>query len=235
MGRLFDGTCRLCEEEWKGQGMTSHVKRCLTEHANLAAVHHGLLVGIRADGIAGRYWMYVLVRPEAPLEALDAHLREAWFDADEARPSVFEIEGTRYLSTVDEVVEAGDDPDEEPVEPMSVEMGAVIRPRMEFQYLYDPVQPTELEFTVYDPYPIPERLVGEDDEAQVVTVGRNDLGDVECDTCGGTATQICLACADADEPEHGPLVCEECRETHEGALQPIENTPRAGREDREGE
>ncbi len=226
MGRLFDGTCRLCGEAYKGQGMTSHVKGCLTEHANLGAVHHGLLVGMRADGVAGRFWMYVQVRPEAQLAALDAHLREAWFDDDHA--SVFEIEGTRYVSTLDEAIEGGDGEDEELLEPMSVPLGQVIRPRMEFRYLYDPAQPTQVELTVYDPYPMPEKLVEDDREAEIATVARNDLEAPECSTCDAPATHLCPACAQADETELGPFVCEECRERHEGPLQPLRNSPRAG-------
>lgn len=238
MGRLFDGTCRLCGDEYGGVGISSHIKRCLADHANEAAVHHGLLVGVRANGMAGRFWMYLLIRPEASLEDFDRALREIWFEAGD-RPSVFDIEETQYLSSL-----TGDD-EEAPVESMAVDIGATIRPRMEFGYLYDPQQPTELEFTVYDPYPCPASLVSEDEDNSVVALARNDDPELQCSTCEEAATLICPFCATADEhppddqeqdsedesPELGPFVCPDCRSKHSDhapRLCPLTNSPRAG-------
>lgn len=245
MARVFDGTCRLCEEEWKGQGITSHVKRCLAEHANLAAVHHGLLLGIRADGLGGRYWMYLMVRPEASLAKLDAFLRQTWIpDCDQA--SVFEIDESQYLSTV-----SPDDSPEGDIQGLEIDIGAVLRPRMELSYLFDPMHPTELEITVYDPYPCPEALVPEDGDPDVVLVARNDEPTIECSTCEQTATAVCPVCAaepEAAEPEPeeldeaeerddeaaeehlGPFACDDCRDKHDHGvdLLPIVNSPRMG-------
>ncbi|MFB6375209.1 MAG: hypothetical protein ABEN55_19285 [Bradymonadaceae bacterium] len=254
MGRTFEGTCRICGESWTGQGITSHIKRCVSDHANLGAVHHGLLVGMRADGPAGRYWAYVLVRPEASLATLDAALRELWF-ADDGAPSVFDIEGTRYVSSIgetevsteseesgeaeapeksdkaeeSEASEEADESDEMPaIEPMSVDVGATIRPRMDFRYLYDPQDPTEVELTVYDPYPVPDSLLDAESEAEVVVAARNDLEGVSCSSCENDPSYVCLACAGTDEPEIGPFVCEACRDKHaehEGELIELVNTP----------
>ena len=240
MGRVFDGQCRICEETYTGQGMSSHIKRCLKDHANLAAIHHGLLVGVRADGEAGRFWMHLLVRPEASLEALDDALREIWFDGGEAT-SVFDIEQTRYVSTLEEP-QAPEEDGAPALEPLGVDIGAVIRPRMEFGYLYDPQAPTELELTVYDPYPCPAKLVDDESEADVVVAARNTLEGVACSTCENEAGFVCSTCVAADEIEEvaegddddeeafevvGPFVCEECRAKHEGhEVRALVNTPR---------
>jgi hypothetical protein len=191
MGRLFGGHCRLCDEDWKGQGITSHVKRCLAEHANQAAIHHGLLVGARANGHAGRYWLYFLVRPEAPLTELDDYLRGVWFEQN-GHPSVFNIEGTPYLST-----QSAEEDDEAPVESMEVDVGGVLRPRMDFGYQYNPQCPTEVELTVYDPFPCPAALVDEGSEGYAVTIARSEMGELECSTCGEPAVYFCASCAEA--------------------------------------
>ena len=237
MGRVFDGQCRICEETYTGQGMSSHIKRCLKDHANLAAIHHGLLVGVRADGEAGRFWMYLLVRPEASLASLDEALRGIWFEGGEA-PSVFEIEETRYVSTL-AAPQAPEEEGEPALEPMSTDIGAAIRPRMEFRYLYDPQEPTRLELTVYDPYPCPAKLVDDESEADVVVAARNTLEGVACSTCENEAGFVCSTCVAADELEEiaeedeeafevvGPFVCETCRAKHEGhEVRALVNTPR---------
>lgn len=257
MGRVFDGTCRLCGEVYTGTGISSHVKGCLPKHADIAAVHHGLLVGIRTDGPAGRFWMYVLVRPEASLSELDDFLRDLWFEND-STASGFTIEETQYLSRVPD-----EDPetDDVPVESMEVDLGAVMRPRMELSYTYDPRRPTSVELTVFDPYPCPESLVEGEETGAATLVARNDLDDAECSICGATADYICLRClgseetsdeskaeaegndgedssegddsgseetSDDDVDDLGPLVCEECADRHDGELVELENTPRAG-------
>jgi len=250
MGRTFEGMCRVCGESWTGQGITSHIKRCVSDHAELGAVHHGLLVGARADGPAGRYWLYLLVRPEAELAALDAALRERWFEAD--APSVFEIEGTRYVRSiggpegskvsddlesseetdgaVDDETDAPDEQELPPIEPMTVDLGAVLRPRMECRYLHDPRDPTEAELTVYDPYPVPDAVVEEgNEEADVFVLAQNSLEGVTCSSCDNAPSSVCLTCAAADEPEIGPFVCDECagkHAEHDGELTELVNTPR---------
>jgi hypothetical protein len=222
MGGLFDGTCRLCGETYTGQGITSHLKRCLADHANQGALHHGLLVGVRADGFGGRYWFYMLVRPEASLFELDAHLRETWLESL-GRPSAFEIEGIQYLNTL----EAGEVEDDSPVQSMDTDVGAVVRPRTEFDYLYDLQHPDRFELVVYDPYPCPSSLVDDPEEADVVTVARNESDEAECATCGGDAVYICPVCAEADV-EEGFYACETCRDEHDADLLPIVNSPRMG-------
>jgi len=196
MGRLYDGTCRLCGERYTGTGISSHVKGCLTSHADVAAVHHGLLVGIRSDGPAGRFWMYVLARPEATLSEFDAFLRDVWFD-EGSTPSGFDIEETQYVSTV---AERDPESDEIPVESMDETLGSVIRPRMECSYTYDPRRPTGVELRVFDPYPCPELLVEGTETAAATLVARNDLEDAECAHCGESAGAICLDCLPPDAP-----------------------------------
>lgn len=225
MGQLFDGPCRLCGETYTGQGITSHLKRCLADHANQGALHHGLLVGVRADGYGGRYWLYMLVRPEASLFDLDGHLRATWLESI-GRPSAFDIEGRQYPNTL-EADEVGSD---SPIRSMDTDVGSVIRPRTDFKYLYDLQHRDRFELVVYDPYPCPSSLVDDPSEADVVTVARNEAGDAECATCEGEASLICPACAGADV-EEGFYACESCRDEHDehdAELLPIVNSPRMG-------
>lgn len=223
MGRVFDGSCRLCGETYTGTGISSHVKGCLTEHADIAAVHHGLLVGARADGAAGRFWLYAIVEPEATLADLDLYFRNRWFEDEPEVESAFVIEETHYLSAIPDELEEGRD-----VEAMGVDVGAVLRPRMECTYLFDPRRPTEVELRVFDPYPHPEQLSADDSEETIATVARNDDPDWTCSTCDSTATHVCVTCADRDEPELGPFACDDCTDLHDGPLEPLANTPRAG-------
>jgi len=195
MGRVFDGTCRLCGDTYTGTGISSHVKRCLADHADIAAIHHGLLVGLRADGPAGRYWMYVLVRPEVPLAELDEFLRDVWFEPGDTA-SGFSIEETQYLSRFDD---ANADAEDAPVESMNVDLGAVLRPRMEGTYTFEPREPTTVELTVFDPYPCPETLVEDGEIGAVTVVARNEIEDAECANCGEPAEHLCVHCLEEDD------------------------------------
>lgn len=227
MGRVFDGTCRLCDEVYTGTGISSHVKGCLAEHADIAAIHHGLLVGMRADGVAGRFWLYAIVRPEAPLSVLDDYLREQWFSEEPETASAFEIEETHYLDAIPDELDDSDD-----LETMEVDIGAVLRPRMDLTYTFDPRHPTEVEITVFDPYPCPEQLIDADSEATVATVARNDAPERTCSTCDNLAARICALCAAKEAADHetelGPFACDDCAGRHEGPLEPLEDRPRAG-------
>lgn len=163
------------------------------------------------------------MRPEAPLSALDAYLRERWFDDEPEVASAFAIEGTQYLSGVPEEFDEVED-----LQTVDVDIGAVLRPRMAFSYTFDPHHPIEVEGKVFDPYPCPERLIDAESDSTVATVARNDTPEPSCSTCDARATQICALCAAADEPELGPFACEECAGRHEGPLDRLANRPRAG-------
>ncbi len=206
MSETLTGTCRLCEETF-GRGISSHIKSCITDYANQASLHHGLLVGVRASGLAGRFWMYLLVRPEASLSELDAFFRETWLDCCD-HPSLFDIKETEYLSTIDPA-----DEDDAPMASMEHEVGGVLHPRMEFRYEYDPEAPSELECRVFDPYPCPAKLLEDNEDALVVVLARNGTPERDCSICGEPATSICIACVEREEASDDDAAEDEEAET----------------------
>jgi hypothetical protein len=244
MGRLFDGTCHICGDTYDGRGISSHIKRCLADQANKGAVHHGLLVSLRADGVAARYWTYVLLRPEAKLHEFDRFLRDHWMESDEGdeleRPSVFEIERTHYMSdpklaeaaaaeaeeeAEQEEDDQEDEPQEDPIEfdDMEIDVGAVLRPRMEATYRYDPHQPTAVEMKIHDPFPLPTSLVDDDVDPMVVTLAENTLEGLECTNCGEPADWYAIA----GEDQGVVFLCDACRRDAEAEVQPLPETPRS--------
>ncbi|GEM_PF-5590745 len=246
MGRLFDGTCHICGDSYDGRGISSHIKRCLADQANKGAVHHGLLVSMRADGRAARYWTYVLLRPEATLHEFDEFLRDHWMEADGGeernRPSVFEIERTHYMSDPalaeaaaaeaadeasdeDKEDEEDDENEQDPIEfdDMEVDVGAVLRPRMEATYRYDPHQPTPVELKIHDPFPLPTSLVEDREDPMVVTLAENSMEGIECTRCGEAAGWFAIAGEDNDVV----YLCDGCRREAEVETHSLPETPRS--------
>ncbi|MFB6264864.1 MAG: hypothetical protein ABEL76_14770 [Bradymonadaceae bacterium] len=84
----------------------------------------------------------------------------------------------------------GDDGDEGPtLEAMDRPFGAVARPRMEFDYRYDPLEPTTVELKVYDPYPVPDDLEASEVEG-VFVLARNEEPAFDCASCGAPAEYL---------------------------------------------
>ena len=243
MGRLFDGTCHICGDTYDGRGISSHIKRCLADQANKGAVHHGLLVSLRADGDAARYWTYVLLRPEAVLHQFDQYLRDHWMEVQNdaaGRPSVFEIEQTHYFSdpalaeaaemeAAEDDEDDGDDEDdqddEDPIEytDMEADVGAVLRPRMEATYRYDPREPTSVEMKIHDPFPLPTSLVEDDDDPMVVTLAENTLDGIECSNCGASAGWYAVA----GEDDEIVFLCFLFNDTAATEIYTLSETPRS--------
>jgi hypothetical protein len=150
--------------------------------------------------------MYLIVRPEGSLQELDAFFRESWLECCD-HPSAFDIEETQFLSTIDADADA-----DAPVAAMDRDIGSVLRPRMEFEYLYDPETPTELECRVFDPYPCPATLLEDDEDATIVVLARNGSPEPTCSRCDAEATSVCLACVARDPEDNSDAPGEEATE-----------------------
>jgi len=212
------GKCLLCNGTFAKAGMSRHLDACLKRRAAAQpppekptytkARYFHLLVDGRWQPA---YWLHLDVRASVKLGDLDRFLRHIWLECC-GHLSAFRIGETSYsVSPMRDLDEKG----------VSVALGKVLRPKMEFTYEYDFGTTTELRLKV-----ISERD-GELRENAVELLARNDPPDIPCGQCGKPATQICSSCSWNQEG----WLCSECAQVHpcgEDMLLPVVNSPRTG-------
>jgi hypothetical protein len=165
--------------------------------------------------------MHLAVPLDAPLEQLDAFLRDIWLECC-GHLSSFKIEGKSYAtqSPGEDFWESDDDAGEE--EGMDQPLSMLLRPGLAFSYEYDFGSTTELKLKV-----LREMEAGTPKD-EVVLLARNVAPEVTCQICGkAMATQICTECQYEDEG----WLCARCAAKHPCGLDmclPVVNSPRAG-------
>ncbi|MFP4599484.1 MAG: hypothetical protein ACLFVJ_14590 [Persicimonas sp.] len=128
-----DGTCCLCENSYTYNGMARHVKKCAADHLDSDGAPEWLHIRLRAHDITRDplRWQHVLANPAASLHQLDTHLREAWFGGSEGL-GCFDITRTIYASAPAQLANP-----RYPVEPMTPNLGDVLRRGTELSYMYE--------------------------------------------------------------------------------------------------
>lgn len=157
------------------------------------------------------YWMHVEVPEDATLDDLDRFLRRTWLECC-GHLSAFTIGGRRYaLQPMRDFRDL----------PMRVPAGRVLRPGLRFTYEYDFGTTTELALRVAT-----ERKGSLGDEP-VMFLARNERSLIQCEACGGLATQVCGVCIWEAEAWY----CDGCVGRHscgDDYLRPVVNSPRTG-------
>ena len=160
------------------------------------------------------YWIILLAKKNAALEAIDEELRYVWLECC-GHLSAFTIYGEDYQSSPDsEIGEKG----------LNVRLEKLFSVGLTGEYIYDYGDSTNLTFKVLDL--VPYAPAG---GRSVELVAQNDPPDIRCSACGEPATVICLECL-YESPEDAYL-CDDCFAEHEcdeDMSLPVVNSPRMG-------
>ena len=201
-----ESTCNLCGSTFKRQGMTRHLKSCLSKQFDR---HSGgrpaeLLHLHVADAYNPDYFLHLLVSAKASLGNLDRFLRDIWLECC-GHMSAFSYE--RYGDEI----------------PMKRSVKAVLTPGVALYHQYDFGSTTELVVKAVDGY---QGALGGKEKIRVLA--RNAQPIIPCDECSKKpAVQICTQC----QWSEGGWLCEDCARTHacdEEMFLPVVNSPRTG-------
>lgn len=218
------GACALCGAVFDRSSISRHVQGCVRR---VAGEGDGAL-RIHAQSI-GRvvYWLHLIVRKDAPLDALDATLRASWLDQCCEHLSGLTL--GKHHSVKDEsrqFVSSGFahevEPDPRVVPMKGVLVGDVFALKMEFVHEYDFGTTTQTTLRVVGSC---AALPGRE---PVRVVARNNTPVLACGACERESVAlVCSACYGSDDA----LLCEACAEDHECGeemLLPWLNSPRTG-------
>ena len=198
--------CSLCDSEFARQGLTRHIKSCLTKHLqkpSKAKPKNLLYLNIH-DTFNPDYFLHLLIIGNSTLGNLDLFLRGIWLECC-GHMSSFSLR--RYGDEIN----------------MKQKVEDIFSPGVELNYQYDFGSTTELSIKAVDNY---HGTTDGNKKIQIIT--RNAQPLIPCDECGAKpAVQICTEC---QWNEKGWL-CEGCSQTHEcdeDMFLPVVNSPRTG-------
>ena len=198
--------CSLCGSEFTRQGLTRHIKSCLTKHFQRPSEvkpRNLLYLNIR-DAYNPEYFLHLLIVGNSTLKNLDVFLRDIWLECC-GHLSSFSLQ--RYGDEIN----------------MRHEVEDIFIPGMELFYQYDFGSTTELSIKAVGNY---HGATAGNKKVQIIT--RNAPPVIPCGECGvKPASQICSEC---QWDEKGWL-CEACSQTHECGDEmflPLVNSPRTG-------
>jgi len=198
--------CSLCNSEFKRQGLTRHIKSCLTKHLQKPseAKPHNLLYLNIFDPFNPDYFLHLLIFGNSTFESLDVFLRDIWLECCGHMSS---FSRQRYGDEIK----------------MHHKVEDILMPGAELKYQYDFGSTTELTIRAVDNY---QGATNGNKKIQLIT--RNAQPIIPCDECGlKPAVHICCECQWDDKG----WLCEECSETHgcdEEMFLPVVNSPRTG-------
>ncbi|MXV61848.1 hypothetical protein GS429_07165 [Natronorubrum sp. JWXQ-INN-674] len=207
--------------------MSRHLRACLPDSSERTSAFHLRITGAQRSD----YWLHLLVEAETTLSRLDAFLREFWLECC-GHMSAFTTETARYEKPYDDQAPAYG-PDRQS---MDVPIRAVDDEA--FTYEYDFGSTTTLDVAVVDTgdwslADLESRRADalETDTDGIGLLARNDPPEIDCGTCGESATKVCQTCL----WQYGPdaWLCEPCATDHEADCErpnylPKVNSPRTG-------
>ena len=198
--------CSLCNSEFTRQGLTRHIKSCLTKHLQKQskADPRNLLYLNIYDHFNPDYFLHLLVVGNSTLKNLDVFLRDIWLECCGHMSS---FSRQRYGNEIK----------------MKHKVEDILFPGMQLVYQYDFGSTTELSIKAVDNY---QGATDGNKKIQIIT--RNAQPIIPCDECDQKpAAQICSAC----QWEEKGWLCEECSQTHgcdDDMFLPVVNSPRTG-------
>jgi hypothetical protein len=198
--------CSLCNSEFTRQGLTKHIKSCLTKHftQKSKAKPAPLLYLNISDAFNPDYFLHLLISENATLKNLDAFLRDIWLECCGHMSS---FSRQRYGDEIN----------------MKHKIKDVFTPGTELIYQYDFGSTTELSVKAVAYY---HGAIERNKKVQVVA--RNSQPIIPCDECSvKPAVQICTEC----QWDQKGWLCEACSKTHgcdDEMFLPVVNSPRTG-------
>lgn len=164
------GKCEFCGKESSKGGMITHLKSC--KERKTTPIEGDAPRGSLAISAWSKwdpdYRVIMNVPLNATLYAIDRHLREIWFDPSD-HCSAFKIQETGYGTSP-----YGNDLDG--AESMDTEIGKILRPAMEFEYVYDFGTKSYVKLRVGAP------TSGSEDSG-ICELARNEPPDIVCAHC----------------------------------------------------
>lgn len=198
--------CGLCDSEYKRQGLTRHIKSCLTKHLQKPSKvkPRNLLYLNIYDSFNPDYFLHILIAGNSSLNDLDVFLRNIW------------LECCGHMSSFSRQ-RFGDEIN------MNHKVEDIFIPGVELCYQYDFGSTTELSIRALDNY-----LGTTNVKNRIQIITRNAQPIIPCDECSvKPATQICCEC----QWDGNGWLCEECSQTHgcdDEMFLPVVNSPRTG-------
>lgn len=198
--------CRLCDSEFTRQGLTRHIKSCLTKNFQKPsnAKSKNLLHLNIYDSINPDYFLHLLIIRNSTLKNIDVFLRDIWLECC-GHMSSFSYQ--RYGEEIN----------------LRQRVEDILIPGVKLIYQYDFGSTTELIIKAVENY-----YGAIDANNKIQIVARNAKPIIPCDECGvKPAVQICSEC---QWDEKGWL-CEECSQNHscdDDMFLPVVNSPRTG-------
>lgn len=199
------GTCLFCAGELSKSAMSRHLAACARRRRGTTEWLPVVVEGIWAPA----YWLHLEVKPDAPLGAIDAFLRETWLECC-GHLSSFEIGDRRFESDLEDVEPGA-------AEGMEIPVAEAFAPGATARYVYDFGSSTELRLRALAP------RLGASARVPVRLVARNTAPSIQCSRGDGDALHVCAGCGDP--------VCGKCAPRHRCGpemLLPVVNSPRVG-------
>lgn len=198
--------CSLCDSEFTRQGITRHIKSCLTKHFQKTSKGKSvpLLYLNISDAYNPDYFLHLLISESATLKDLDTFLRNIWLEC------CGHMSSFSYQRYGDEIK-------------LSRKVKDVFTPGTTLNYQYDFGSTTELIVKAIGYY-----FGATERSKNVQIVARNTQPLIPCDECNEKpAIHICTEC----QWDQNGWLCEECSENHECEYEmflPVVNSPRTG-------
>lgn len=198
--------CILCNSEFARQGITRHIKSCLTKHfqKTLKAKSVPLVYLNVSDAFNPDYFLHLLISESATLKNLDTFLRNIWLEC------CGHLSSFSYQRYGDEIQ-------------MSRKIKDVFTAGTALNYQYDFGSTTELSVKAIGYY-----IGTTEGNKKVQIIARNAQPLIPCDGCNSKpAVQICTEC----QWDQNGWLCEECSKNHECENEmflPVVNSPRTG-------
>ena len=196
--------CSLCGSEFTRQGMTRHIKTCLSKCLTVESKGRPqeLLYLHVHDAYNSDYFLHLLLAETATFNHLDAFLREIWLECC-GHMSAFTFQ--RYGEEIDMRRKARD----------------IFTSAKKITYQYDFGSTTELMVQAMGRYRGPMK-------GKIQIIARNAQPIIPCDGCNAkSAVVICTACM----WDNAGWLCEACAQIHdcnEDMFLPVVNSPRTG-------
>lgn len=191
------GKCDFCNKEFAKGGMSTHLRRC--KERSTTQIEDNMQPDSVDISISAtwwpEYWMIVNVPMNATLADLDHYIRGIWFDPSDHLSS-FRIGGREYAANPYGGMEDVDGADS-----ADTKIRSVLRPGMEFEYMYDFGTTSYVKLRAGSP------RRGTEGKG-IIELARNNPPDIPCSKCGTRRAKWILT----DDLYTGPdaALCTKC-------------------------
>lgn len=206
------GKCLKCNEVYSPSKAGVHLLRCTCQaNDSSTPMVERYLIQVSSAAEPNVYWMFIAISKNSPLKLLDQFLRDTWLECC-GHLSEFTIGNRSFMSHT----ESGN-----PSQSMKNQIGQLLSPGAQFEYVYDMGSSTDLVLQVTE-------TISAHPQKKIMLLMQNEPPAFPCKSCKLTADTICSLC--------GETICSSCQNDHSCAvkeedtymLMPLVNSPRAG-------